>query len=86
MPKGAGYRRPDVAEEAGGFRLLFPWVFGVRTYLHGNWGWSGKDNGFFSENFLFTNRPLEFDSPTENTAKHCFTTSDLKLYRLYPKK
>ena len=63
MPKGAGYRRPDVAEEAGGLRLLIPWVFSVRTYLHCNWGWSGANNGFFSENFLCTNRPLEFDSP-----------------------
>ena len=64
---------------------LIPWVFSVRTYLHCNWGWSGANNGFFSENFLCTNRPLEFDSPKENTAKHCFTTSDLKLYRLSPK-
>lgn len=65
---------------------LIPWVFGVKTYLHCNWGWSGENNGFFNEDFLCTSRPLKFDTATGNKRNHCFSTSDLKLYRLYPKK
>lgn len=65
---------------------LIPWVFGVKTYLHCNWGWSGANNGFFSEDFLCTSRPLNFDTATGNTRNYCLTTSDLELYRLYPKK